>query len=142
MSSCASASLIRRHSGPRQLATLVATVRHLEARSIDDALELLDLLMTTELLGRALLEQFWRNLKRRDIWADASTQWRNPQARLLEGEAWAAARADVLTSLGLPGSPDALLAGHSRTLTPPTGKPAAGWPPGPRSPSTATGRST
>ena len=40
----ASASLIRRHSDPRQLATLVATVRHLEGRSIDDALELLDLL--------------------------------------------------------------------------------------------------
>jgi len=63
-----------------------------------------------------VLEQFWRSLKRRDIWADASTRWRNPQARLLEGGAWQAARDDVLTSLGLPGSPDALLAGHSRTL--------------------------
>jgi hypothetical protein len=63
-----------------------------------------------------VLEQFWRNLKRRDIWAEASTRWRNLQARLLEGEAWAAARDDVLTSLGPPGSPDALLAGHSRTL--------------------------
>ena len=52
----ASASLIRRHSDPRQLAILVATVRHLEGRSIDDALELLDLLMTTELLGRAQRE--------------------------------------------------------------------------------------
>ncbi|MGH3200219.1 MAG: Tn3 family transposase, partial [Streptosporangiaceae bacterium] len=284
----ASASLIRRHADPRQLATLVATVRHLEGKSIDDALELLDLLMATELLGRAqresdkenarrhprlarasarlavavealfesdgwgapgeeplvsevwktieavvsraelraalalvtesapppgadddwraalparypavsgflkmlpaviefgasaegapvlaamralpdvlayrgklpaplipgrlidagvvngpwrrlvlghpahedgavsrhayafcVLEQFWRGLKRRDIWAEASTRWRNPQARLLEGGAWAAARDDVLTSLGLPGSPDALLAGHSRTL--------------------------
>jgi hypothetical protein len=49
----ASASLIRRHSGARRLATLVATVRHLEAASIDDALELLDLLMSAELLGRA-----------------------------------------------------------------------------------------
>jgi hypothetical protein len=63
-----------------------------------------------------VLEQFWRNLKRRDIWADASTRWRNPQARLLEGEAWAAARDDVLTSLGLPGDPAGLLAGPSRTL--------------------------
>ena len=286
----ASASLIRRHSGARRLATLVATVRHLEAASIDDALELLDLLMSAELLGRAqresgkenarrhprlarasarlavavealfdsdewagpgeeprvsqvweaieaivsraelraalalvsetvppadaedpddwraalparypavsgflkmlpdviefgasaegapvlaamralpdvlayrgklpaplipgrlidagvvngpwrrlvfghpapedgavsrhayafcVLEQFWRGLKRRDIWAEASTRWRNPQARLLEGEAWQAARGDVLTSLGLPGDPAALLAEHSRTL--------------------------
>ncbi|HUY49236.1 MAG TPA: Tn3 family transposase [Streptosporangiaceae bacterium] len=286
----ASASLIRRHSDARRVATLVATARHLEARSIDDALELLDLLMTTELLGRAqresdrenarrhpriarassrlavavealfdsdgwggpgeeprvsqvweaieavvsraelraalalvnesvpppggpdpddwraalparypavsgflkmlpavigfgasaegtpvlaamralpdvlayrgrlpaplipgrlidagvvngpwrrlvfghpahedgavsrhayafcVLEQLWRHLKRRDIWADASTRWRNPQARLLEGDAWQAVRADVLTTLGLPGDPDGLLAGHSRTL--------------------------
>lgn len=37
----ASASLIGRHYDARRLATLLATVRHLEARSIDDALELL-----------------------------------------------------------------------------------------------------
>jgi TnpA family transposase len=63
-----------------------------------------------------VLEQFWRGLKRRDIWADASTRWRNPQARLLEGQAWAAIRADVLTTLGLPGDPGALLADHARAL--------------------------
>jgi hypothetical protein len=39
-----------------------------------------------------VLEQFWRGLKRRDIYAEASTRWRNPQARLLEGDAWAAVR--------------------------------------------------
>jgi len=37
----------------RRLATMLATVAYLEARSIDDRLELLDLLMTTELLGKA-----------------------------------------------------------------------------------------
>jgi TnpA family transposase len=63
-----------------------------------------------------VLEQFWRGLKRRDIYADASTRWRNPQARLLEGSAWAAVRADVLTTLGLPGDPGALLAGHAQAL--------------------------
>jgi hypothetical protein len=63
-----------------------------------------------------VLEQFWRHLKRRDIYADASTRWRNPQARLLEGQAWTAIRADVLTTLGLPGDPDGLLAGHARAL--------------------------
>ena len=286
----ASASLIRRHSDARRLATLVATVRHLQAKSVDDALELLDLLMTTEMLGRArqesdrenarqhprlarasarlavavaalfdsdgwggpgeepgvsqvwkaievivsraelrtalalvteivppagdpdpddwraalparyssvagflkmlpavidfganaegaavlaamralpdvlayrgslpaplipgrlidaavvngpwrrlvfghpvheggavsrhayafcVLEQFWRNLKRRDTWADASTRWRNPQARLLEGQAWQAVRGDVLAAVGLPDDPDGLLTGHARAL--------------------------
>ena len=63
-----------------------------------------------------VLEQFWRGLKRRDIYADASTRWRNPQARLLEGQAWTAIRADVLTTLGLPGDPGALLAGHAQAL--------------------------
>ena len=32
-----------------------------------------------------VLAQFWRHLKRREIYADASTRWRNPQARLLAG---------------------------------------------------------
>ena len=52
-----------------------------------------------------VLEQFWRGLKRREIYADASTRWRNPQAQLLAGEAWEPVRADVLTTLGLPGAP-------------------------------------
>ena len=63
-----------------------------------------------------VLEQFWRHLKRREIWADASTRWRNPQAQLLDGQAWAAVRGDVLTSLGLPADPDGLLAGHAQAL--------------------------
>jgi hypothetical protein len=49
----ASASLIRRYPEVRRLATLLATVRHLEAKSVDDALEMLDLLMSAELVGRA-----------------------------------------------------------------------------------------
>ena len=63
-----------------------------------------------------VLEQFWRGLKRRDIYADASTRWRNPQARLLEGEAWTAIRGDVLTTLSLPADPGALLAEHAQAL--------------------------
>jgi hypothetical protein len=42
--------------------------------------------------------------------------WRDPQARLLEGAAWAAIRGDVLTTLSLPADPDALLAEHARAL--------------------------
>jgi TnpA family transposase len=63
-----------------------------------------------------VLEQFWRHLKRREIYAEASTRWRNPQAQLLDGAAWEAARPDVLTALGLPDDPDGLLAEHARTL--------------------------
>jgi hypothetical protein len=43
----ADAWLIRRHPDDRRLATLLATARHLEAKSVDDAL---DLLMSAELL--------------------------------------------------------------------------------------------
>ena len=49
----ASATQIRRHPSSRRLATLLSTVVYLESKAIDDALELLDLLMATELLGKA-----------------------------------------------------------------------------------------
>jgi Tn3 transposase DDE domain len=63
-----------------------------------------------------VLERFWRHLKRREIYAGASTKWRNPQAQLLENQAWEAIRTDVLTTLGLPEDPDALLAEHAQML--------------------------
>ena len=49
----ARAQALRRLGEPRKLATLVATVAYLEGRAVDDCLELLDLLMTTELLAKA-----------------------------------------------------------------------------------------
>jgi TnpA family transposase len=63
-----------------------------------------------------VLERFWRALKRREIYADASTRWRNPQAELLEGAQWEAVRPEALTALSLPADPDRLLAEHARTL--------------------------
>jgi hypothetical protein len=48
----ADASVLRRHPDGRRLATLPATVRHLEGKSVDDTLELLDLLMATELVNK------------------------------------------------------------------------------------------
>jgi hypothetical protein len=47
------ATLLRRHPRNRKLATLLATIVHLQARATDDALELLDFLMTHELLAKA-----------------------------------------------------------------------------------------
>ncbi|WP_326830039.1 DUF4158 domain-containing protein [Streptosporangium sp. NBC_01810] len=49
----ADASALRRHPDGRRLATLLATVRFLEGKSVDDTLELLDLLMATEDEGAA-----------------------------------------------------------------------------------------
>lgn len=49
----AKAPQLRRHPPSRRLATLLATVVYLEAKSIDDCLELLDLLVVTELVGKA-----------------------------------------------------------------------------------------
>jgi TnpA family transposase len=47
------APALRRLEVTRQAATLLATVRHLETATVDDALDLLDALMATKLLARA-----------------------------------------------------------------------------------------
>jgi len=59
----AKATALRRHPEPR-LATLVATVKSLEARSVDDALELFDVLMTNDLLARAARQSRKEKLRR------------------------------------------------------------------------------
>src|SRR5690625_7480371 len=58
------APLLRRHDDPRRLATLLATVVHLQSRAVDDALELLDLLMTTRLLAQAERESVKEKVRR------------------------------------------------------------------------------
>lgn len=52
----ADARMLRRHPRSRRLATLLVTVVQLEATATDDCLELLDLLLVTELLGKAQRE--------------------------------------------------------------------------------------
>ena len=49
----AKAPKLARHPYPRRIATLLATVRWLEVTATDDALELFDVLMSNELIGRA-----------------------------------------------------------------------------------------
>jgi hypothetical protein len=63
-----------------------------------------------------VLEQFHQRLRRRDIFATASTRWADPRAKLLSGAAWEAARAPILNSLQLPVEADALLDDHARRL--------------------------
>lgn len=60
----AKATALRRHPEPRRLATLVATVRSLEAKAVDDAFELFDVLMTNDLLARAARESRDEKLRR------------------------------------------------------------------------------
>ena len=47
------APTLRRLAEPRRTATVLATMRHLEGASVDDALTLFDVLMATKLLARA-----------------------------------------------------------------------------------------
>ena len=63
-----------------------------------------------------VLEQFHQRLRRRDIFATASSRWADPRARLLSGPAWEAAREPVLNALQLPTEPTELLDGHTRAL--------------------------
>lgn len=59
-----------------------------------------------------VLTEFHRRLLRRDIYAEASSRWRDPRAQLLAGPAWESARGPVMTALDLPADPGALLAGR------------------------------
>jgi len=47
-----------------------------------------------------VLERLREALRRRDVYAATSRRWADPRARLLQGQAWEAARAGVATSLG------------------------------------------
>jgi hypothetical protein len=48
------APALKRHPAERRLATMLAAVGQLEGRAVDDALELLDVLMVSDLLARAV----------------------------------------------------------------------------------------
>ncbi|MEU1458424.1 Tn3 family transposase [Streptomyces avermitilis] len=59
----AHAPTLRRLAEPRRTATVLATLRHLEGASVDDALTLFDVLMATKLLARAEREEDKAELK-------------------------------------------------------------------------------
>lgn len=56
-----------------------------------------------------VLEQFHQRLRRRDIFAAASSRWADPRAQLLSGQAWESTRESLMDSLQLPADPTALL---------------------------------
>ncbi|MFB7557973.1 DUF4158 domain-containing protein [Streptomyces brevispora] len=98
------APTLKRLEVTRQTATLLATVRHLETATVDDALDLLHTLMATKLLAKAE--------RRRDVFARDGNRWGDPRVKLLAGEKWTAAEPKVLTALGLESEP----AGHLAEL--------------------------
>jgi hypothetical protein len=63
-----------------------------------------------------VLEQFHRYLKHRNIFAAASSRWRDPRAHLLSGAVWEQAREAGMNALSLPTEPTALLADHATAL--------------------------
>ena len=63
-----------------------------------------------------VLTAFHRHLRRREIYAEASTRWRDPRAQLLAGEKLARAKVTAMTDLQLGEDPDSLLAEQSRAL--------------------------
>lgn len=67
------ANLLRRHPPPRRLATVMATMLRLEASAIDDALDLLDILITTKLLARAERESAKEQIRTLPRFAKASS---------------------------------------------------------------------
>ncbi|MGH9123882.1 MAG: Tn3 family transposase [Acidimicrobiales bacterium] len=93
----AKAPQLRRHPTSRRLATLAATVVYLEAKSIDDCLELFDLLMVTELVGKAERESKKEKVRQHPRLARASAKLAAAVEVLLEatGSGEAVAIADV-----------------------------------------------
>ncbi|MGH9120743.1 MAG: DUF4158 domain-containing protein, partial [Acidimicrobiales bacterium] len=84
----AKATALRRHPPERRLATLLATVHHLQARSVDDVLELLDLLMSTELLAKARTAADKEKVRRHPRLAKATAKLAVAVEVLLEAGAW------------------------------------------------------
>jgi Tn3 transposase DDE domain len=63
-----------------------------------------------------VLTHFHRHLKRREIYAPASTRWCDPKAQFLDASAYRLARDEALAAVGLPTDPTALLEQHALTL--------------------------
>jgi hypothetical protein len=79
---------LKRHGDERRLVTLVATAAQLEASATDDALELLELLWATELVGKARHETDKQTVRRHPKLAKASATLAVVAQALLEARQW------------------------------------------------------
>ena len=78
------APTLRRLAEPRRTATVLATMRHLEGASVDDALTLFDVLMATKLLARAERQDVKEKLKGLPKLRKAAAKVRNAVAVFLD----------------------------------------------------------
>ena len=81
---------LKKHPLARRRATLLATVQRLETKTVDDALELLDLLMVTELSGRARREADKQTVRRHPRLAKASARLALAVEVMFEAADWGA----------------------------------------------------
>ncbi|MEH0973849.1 Tn3 family transposase [Micromonospora sp. CPCC 205546] len=84
----AKAPKLARHPYRRRLATLLATVRWLEVTATDDALELFDVFMSNELIGRASKASDKEKLRRQPGYARHAAVLRAAVEVLLESDGW------------------------------------------------------
>ena len=84
----ADAAHLKRHGDQRRMATLLATVTQLEASATDDALEMLELFVATELIGKARQEADKQTIKRHPRLARASAMLAVVAQVLLEAREW------------------------------------------------------
>jgi len=127
----AKAPALRRHPQNRRLATLLATAACLEAKATDDALELFDVLMANELLGRAVRESNKASLRRYPRVARDAAACAAAVGVLLEAEADAALTMEALwqaiDDVVLRSELRVAVANLTATLPPPDADPAGEW---------------
>lgn len=75
---------LKKHPPARRLATLLATARHLQTKTIDDTLELLDLFVVTKLFGKTRREADKRKVRHHPKLAKASARLASAVAVLFE----------------------------------------------------------
>ncbi|MGH3550297.1 MAG: DUF4158 domain-containing protein [Pseudonocardiaceae bacterium] len=84
----ARAGQLKKHPPARRYAILLATVARLAAKTIDDALDLLDLLVVTELAGKAHRQADKATIRRWPRFAKASSRLAVAVETLLEAAEW------------------------------------------------------
>lgn len=127
----AKAPALRRHPHKRRLATLLAPAVYLEAKAVDDALELFDVLIANELLGRAVREANKANVRRYPRVARHAAACAAAVGVLLESEMDAGLTIEALWQAiddVVPRSElRAEVANLTATLPPPDADPAGEW---------------
>ncbi|HEY6798466.1 MAG TPA: Tn3 family transposase [Kineosporiaceae bacterium] len=129
----AKAPKLARHPQPRKIATLLATVRWLEVSATDDALELFDVLMTNELVGRANKIADQQTLRRQPGYVRHTRVLAAAVEVLLEAEDWGEGVpldlvwATIEKVVGPRAAIQAAVAGVSQMLPPPQADPDGAW---------------